>query len=118
MPSSRPFSLSASVQLDGTGAGVVQLGPSITNEQWSPSRVSVSCTANVTTGACEADIYCGAYIGQDTFKDGTFSGDTGDTTDAVNGELLWPGQFVFVQWSDGVPGAIATMRVQGTRTVP
>lgn len=117
MPS-RPFSLPVSIHLDGTGAGVAQLGPSITNEQWQPQRVSVSCSASVTSGACEAAIYCGAYIGQDTFKDATFSGDSGDSTDAVAGENLWPGQFVFTQWSGGVPFAIATMRVQGNRIVP
>lgn len=114
----RPFSLAATIRLDGTGAGVAQLGPSITNEQWAPGRVSVSCSATVTAGSCEASIYCGAYIGQDTFKEGTFSGDTGDSTDAVSGENLYPGQFVFAQWAGGVPGAFATMRVQGTRTVP
>lgn len=114
----RPFSFATSIRLDGTGAGVAQLGPSITNEQWEPGRVSVSCSASVTSGACQASVYCGAYIGADTFKEATFSGDTGDSTDAVAGEQLWPGQFVFVQWQAGVPFAFATMRVQGVRTVP
>jgi hypothetical protein len=114
----RPFSLSASVTLDGTGAGTAQLGPSITNEQWQPAQVSVNCSANVTTGACQANVFCGSHVGQDTYKDGTFSGDSGDSTDAVSGEILWPGQYVFVVWSAGVPGATATMRVTGSRVVP
>lgn len=118
MPSDRPFSLPVSVRLDGTGAGIAQLGPSITNESWAPSVVSVRCTANVTSGACQAEIFCGAYVGEDTYKDGTFSGDTGDSTDKVTGEIIWPGQYVFAQWTNGVPFATATMRVTGIRTVP
>ncbi len=114
----RPFSLAVSVVLDVTGAGTAQLGPSITNEQWQPSQVSVNCSANVTTGACQANIYCGSGVNQGTYKDGTFSGDSGDSTDAVDGVILWPGQYIFAVWSDGVPGATATMIVTGTRIVP
>lgn len=112
------LSRSLSVQLDGSGQGVAQLGPNLAGEQWLPTYVSVSCSANVTQGACQANVYCGAYVGQDTFKQGTFSGDTGDGTDAVTGEVIWSGQYVWVQWLNGVPFAIATMRVTGTRIVP
>ena len=114
----RPFSLSASITLDATGAGQAQLGPAITNERWEPAQVSVSCSALVASGACQANTYCGSAVNQGTFKDGTFSGDSGDTTDAVQGEILWPGQYVFVVWSSGVPFAVATMRVTGSRFVP
>lgn len=117
MPS-RPVSRSQSVVLDGTGAGVAQLGPSISGESWAPAQVSVSCSQLVTSGACLANVYCGSGPTQDAFKDSTFSGDSGDSTDAVAGEILWPGQYVIVAWSSGVPGAIATMRVSGTRNVP
>ena len=108
----------ASVTLDGTGAGSAQLGPSSPGEVWRPAQVSVSCSAVVQTGTCEASIYAGAGIGQGAFVDGTFSGDTGDTTDAIAGELLRPGQYVFAVWTGGVPGALATVRVSGSREVP
>jgi positive regulator of sigma E activity len=114
----RPFSLTATITLDGTGAGIAQLGPSITNEQWQPAQVSVNCSANVTTGACQCNIYCGSGVNLGTYKDGTFSGDSGDTTNAVAGVTLWPGQNVYAVWSSGVPFASASMIVTGTRIVP
>lgn len=108
----------ASVTLNGSGAGTVQLGPASPGEVWHPAQVSVSCSAVVTTGTCQANIYAGAAVGQSTFKDGTFSGDTGDTTDAVGGVQLHPGEYVFVVFSGGVPGAVGAVLVAGTRTVP
>jgi hypothetical protein len=109
---------SAAVTLDGTGAGTAQMGPSSPGEVWNPLQASVSCSATVTTGTCEASIYAGAAISQGTFVDGTFSGDTGDTTDAIAGEVVQAGQSVFAVWSGGVPGALATLRLAGTREVP
>lgn len=108
----------ASVTLDGTGAGTVQTGPSSPGEVWRPAQVSVSCSAVVSTGTCQASIYAGAGPSQSTFVDGTFSGDTGDTTDAISGHPLQPGQYIFAVWSGGVPGATATMVVYGQREVP
>jgi hypothetical protein len=109
------LSRQANVTLNGAGAGTVQLGPSIVNEQWSISQVSVSCSANVTTGTCECQIFAPTLA---NFKDGTFSGDTGDTSDALTGLTLWPGQYVYAVFTGGVPGAIAYVQLQGTRDVP
>lgn len=109
---------SASVTLGGTGGGSVQLGPSSPGETWQPSQVSVSCSQVVTTGTCQAVIYAGAGPSQGTFVDGTFSGDTGDTSDAIGGRVVHPGESVFAVWSGGVPGATATLVISGTRTVP
>jgi hypothetical protein len=108
----------ASVTLDGSGAGTVQVGPTSPGEIWQPTQVSVSCSATVTTGTCQASIYVGSGPSQSTFVDGTFSGDTGDTTDAIGGRIVNPGQSVFAVWSGGVPGATATAVIAGTRTVP
>jgi len=108
----------ASITLNGSGAGTVQAGPATPGEIWSPTQVSVSCSATVTTGTCQCSIYAGAGPSQGTFVDGTFSGDTGDTTDAIGGRQVNPGQSVFAVWSGGVPGATATMVLAGTRTVP
>ena len=108
----------ASVTLDGTGAGTVQTGPSSPGEVWRPAQVSVSCSAVVSTGTCQANIYVGGSASQSTFVDGTFSGDTGDTSDAIGGRVLRPGQSVFCVWSGGVAGATATMVVAGEREVP
>lgn len=108
----------ASVTLNGSGAGTVQVGPNSPGETWAPSQVSVSCSATVTTGTCQCNIYAGPGASQSTFVDGTFSGDTGDTSDAIGGREVHPGESVFAVWSGGVPGATATAVVAGTRTVP
>ena len=118
MAKSLTLTRTASVTLDGSGAGTVQLGPASPGEAWLPGHVNVSCSAVVATGTCQAIVYAGAAIGQGAFVDGTFSGDTGETTDAIAGHVLHPGQYVFVVWSGGVPGATATAVITGTRTVP
>lgn len=118
MPRTLTLTRTASVTLNGSGAGTVQLGPASPGEAWQPTQVSVSCSATVSTGTCQCNIYAGATAAQPSFVDGTFSGDTGDTTDAIGGRVVNPGQSVFAVWSGGVPGATATMVVNGTRTVP
>lgn len=118
MPKTLTLTRTASVTLNGSGAGTVQAGPSSPGEVWRPTQVSVSCSAVVTTGTCQCNIYAGAGTGQGTFVDGTFSGDTGDTSDAIGGREVNPGQSVFAAWSGGVPGATATMVISGSRTVP
>lgn len=118
MPATLTLTRTATVILNGSGAGTVQLGPSSPGEAWQPSQVSVSCSAAVTTGTCQCNIYAGAGPSQSTFVDGTFSGDTGDTTDAIGGRVVHPGESVFAVWSGGVPGATATAVVNGARTVP
>ena len=114
----QPLTRSGSVTLNGSGNGTVQLGPSHANEQWQPSIVSVSCSQAVTTGTCQCQIYCGPAATQAYFVDGTFSGDTGDSSNAVAGQILWPGTYVFAVFTGGVAGAVATVMVQGTRQVP
>jgi hypothetical protein len=102
----------------GGGTGTAQLGPVSPGEIWAPAQVSVSCSAAVTTGTCQCIIYAGDVPSQAGFVDGTFSGDTGDTTDAISGRELSPGQYVYAVWSGGVPGATASLVVSGTRTAP
>lgn len=104
--------------VQGGGNGTAQTGPASPGEIWRPTQVSVSCSAVVTSGTCQASIYAGAAAAQSAFVDGTFSGDTGDTTDAIGGRVVNPGESVFAVWQGGVPGATATLVVSGTRTVP
>lgn len=113
-----PLAQSASVTLNGSGAGTVQLGPSFPREVWRPDKASVICSAVVTTGTCQASIYAGPQAQQSWFRDATFSGDTGDATDAVKADELRVGAYVWAVFSGGVPGATATLTVRGTREVP
>lgn len=113
-----PLTVSATVTLNGSGAGTVQLGPSLPRELWRPAVANVQCSANVTTGVCQATVYAGPQAAQAYFRGATQSGDTGDSTDTVSADELRPGTYVWAVWSGGVPGAVATLTVTGTREVP
>lgn len=113
-----PLGVSGSVTLNGSGAGTVQLGPTYPREVWRPDTASVVCSAVVTTGTCQANIYAGPQAQQVYFRDATFSADTGDTTDSLGSVELRPGNYVWAVFSGGVAGAVATLTVTGTREVP
>jgi hypothetical protein len=111
----QPLTRTASVTLDGSGAGTAAIGPRITNEIWTVGVASVSASANVNEATCR--IYAGSAAGPGTFIDGTTWGSTGDATSNFSGPL-YGGQQVFAAWSGGDPGAIATLVITGTRQVP
>lgn len=113
-----PLTTSASTTLDGTGAGTVQLGPAAPREVWRGVVASVVCSAQVAMGTCQAVIYAGPQPQQSWFRDATFSGDTGDFTDAAAGDEIRPGSYVWAVFSGGVPGATATLTVRATKEVP
>lgn len=113
-----PLNASASVTLNGSGAGTVQLGPSLPREVWHPAKASVICSQAVSAGTCQAAIYAGPQAQQSWFRDQTFSGDTGDGTDTVAADELRPGTYVWAVFAGGVPGATATLTVTGSREIP
>lgn len=108
----------AQITLDGSGNGTARLGPSGHGVVWTAGQVSVRTAQAVSTGTCQCSIYVGDDTSQVNFTDGTFSGDTGDSTDAASGMELRAGKYVFAVWSGGVPGDIATLRVTGSMVVP
>jgi hypothetical protein len=105
----------ASVTLDSDGNGTVQIGPSGTNETWFPSVASVSASSNVSEAT--AKVYAGNGLSQAYFVDGTTWGSTGDSTSNFSGPV-WLGQSIWCSWTGGDEGAIATLVITGTRTVP
>jgi hypothetical protein len=105
----------ARVTLDGSGNGTASAGPTSAGETWYPDVTSVSAATSVKEASCK--IFSGAVATSFTYVDGTLSGSTGDSTDRVKGPI-YPGQLVIAQWAGGDPGAVATMNIQGTRTVP
>ncbi|HLK00464.1 MAG TPA: hypothetical protein VKU39_11225 [Streptosporangiaceae bacterium] len=106
------------VTLDGTGAGTARLGPTGHGITWTLGTISVHTAQTVSTGTCQCQIYAGDDASPVNFLDGTFSGDTGDSTDAGNGMQIRLGKYVFAVWSAGVPGDIATLSITGTMEVP
>lgn len=108
---------SASVTLNGTGAGTVQLGPSITNEQWLPTSVSVFMTGAAPMNLATVFLYTGGSTGPNTFVDSTYDV-TSASSSMISGQVIWPGQYIYATWAGGNASATATMIVQGTRRVP
>lgn len=112
-----PLYLSASVLLDGSGNGTVSLGPLTAREVWHPALVSVQANQNPANEAV-----CNIYVGdspnyQPNWRDATFSGSSGDSSDAVSNDVVKCGWKVWAVWTGGDPGQRATMNLTGTKDV-
>ena len=105
----------ATIQLDGTGAGTVRLGPTGAGEVWSPALASVKVSSNTNEATCK--IYNGDRVIDGNFTDGTFSGSSGDSTDRIGGPLHL-GNYIYAVWAGGDANAVATLNVSGTRSIP
>lgn len=103
-----PLNESVSVALDGSGNGTVRLGPSNASQQWVPSNLACSVTSNTSEPIFVA--YNGSVSNANRIG-GTYTG-SNDNTD-VNGVTLYPGSVVTGVWTNGDPGATATMSLQG-----
>ena len=106
------------IKLDGTGAGTASLGPSGHGILWTLGTISVHTAQNVATGTCVCSIYAGDDTSQVNYLDSTFSGDTGDSTDAATGHQIRLGKKVFAVWSNGVADDLAFLTITGTMEVP
>lgn len=104
--------------LNGSGNGRIQAGPQTPREVWNPQQVTVSCDTAVSTGTCTASVYVGPQPAQNWLVDASFSGDTGDTTDAVSSYQVRNGEYVWVVWADGPPNGQGFARIRGTKTTP
>lgn len=105
----------ATVVLNGAGAGTAQLGPVSARETWSPSTVHVSVNSAINEAVC--NIYAGDVVTQSNFRDNTFSGSSGDSTDRVDADILRVGSKIFAVWTGGDPGATAKIAVTGTKEI-
>jgi len=109
-----PLSVSATVKLNGSGAGTAQIGPSFPRESWDVQVASVSVATNTAEAVCK--VSQGAVAGQ-TFVDGTTWGSTGDSTSNFSAPV-YLGSYVFAAWTGGDANAVATLTVTGTRRIP
>ncbi|MGH3283223.1 MAG: hypothetical protein ACRDPD_00805 [Streptosporangiaceae bacterium] len=108
---------SASVTLDGSGNGILKMVPYGGGLAWLPSVVSVKASSDAAEASCR--IYIGPAATDQWFVDGTLSGSTGDSTDAVSGRQVdTHGSTLWAVWESGDAGAEATMTVSGTETRP
>lgn len=109
---------SIAVKLDGSGNGIVKLGPLTAREVWNPTSASVKTNQTATTIVNEAqcNIYVGLSASQENFRDGTFSGSSGDNTDLISGRLP-KGNYVWAVWTGGDAGVSAMLVVTGTKDI-
>jgi len=110
-----PMFETANVTLDINGNGVAKVGPISSREIWNPATVHVSVTTNVNEASCTISV--GSSVRPDTFRDETFSGSSGDSSDRVENDVVKSGAYVFATWAGGDAGSQATMNVMGTKTV-
>lgn len=110
---------SVTVVLDGSGNGQAKLGPLTAREVWHPAVVAVKTTQAPNTVVNEATclMYVGDTPSEQNFRDGTFSGSSGDSTDRCSADVVKCGAYVWAVWTAGDPGVTARLTVQGTADV-
>jgi hypothetical protein len=108
-----PLNVKAYTVLDGSGNGTASIGPLSYGEMWSDIIASVSVATNANEAICQ--VYAGAAATPGYFQAATTWGSTGDSS--TNLGTVRVGGNVFAVWSNGDPGARATMTVTGTKTV-
>jgi hypothetical protein len=112
-----PLNESSSVVLDGSGNGTLRMVPYGGSLTWLPSVVSVKASSAAAEAQCRN--YIGAAPVDAWFVDGTLSGSTGDSTEAVAGRQVdTHGNALWAVWAGGDPGAVATMTVAGIESRP
>lgn len=105
-----PLYVASTVILDSNGNGVASVSPQAL-EMWNPAVVSVSSSG----GFPQCNVYAGPVVTPSTFVDATLSGNN-DSTSNIVGRTLFQGNSVFAVWTNGLPGASATIVVTGTKT--
>jgi hypothetical protein len=109
------LSVTASVQLDINGNGKVQIGPLSAAEVWHPASVHVSVTTANNEAVC--NIYVGDNTDQRNFRDATFTGSSGDSSDRVSADIVKVGHYIMAVWTDGDPRATASLSITGTKDI-
>jgi len=110
-----PLNETVSIPLDASGNGTAKVGPLTAREVWHPANVHVSVTTANNEAVCT--IFAGDAAQQRCFRDATFTGSSGDSSDRVNADTIRTGAYVWAQWVGGDALATATLTVTGTRDV-
>lgn len=106
-----PLAESASATFDVSGRAIVSMGPSIYGSVWKIQRASISTTSSVETD-------CSLYRQMEsptTLIDGTANGNSEAYSPDIGTLDLTSGQTVLFVWTGGVPGAVATVVLDGQK---
>ena len=104
----RPVSVSASATFDENGRAVAQLGPSTFGIRWTIKRMSTS-----TTSGAESQLVVYRNAEQASARiDGTYTANQNTSETEIALQTLE--KLVFV-WTQGDPGSVATIVLEGTQ---
>lgn len=106
---------SVSVTLDNSGNGTVSLGPQSAREVWHPKNVHVRVSTAINESTCA--IFVGDAPQQRCFRDQTFTGSSGDSSDRINADDIQVGSKLWAVWSGGDAHAEASLSVTGRKSV-
>jgi hypothetical protein len=112
-----PLDEFVSVTLDVTGSGTARLGPAAHGVAWNPTVASIKMTGAVPTGLATVTVFAGDDTSAGNFVDSTYDVNNA-ATDAIAGNVLRLGSYVFAVWAGGNAGATATLSVTGTKDIP
>lgn len=112
-----PLSEFATIQLDGSGNGTARVGPMAHGVAWKPTVAGIKMSGDSPSGLAMCTVYAGSSPTDDNFVDATYDVNNA-STDAVSGQELRLGQYVYAVWSGGNAGATATLTVNGTKDIP
>lgn len=105
MPTTQ-FRRSGQVTLDGSGYGAIRIAPA--GRDWVIQYIAVNVSTTVQESTC---VVCADQIGDFYIVDSTRTGSSGDTTDTVH--KVQDGHCLYIVWSGGDAGAIATVVYSG-----
>lgn len=104
------LSTSGLVTLDASGYGLVTLAPE-SFRTWTVTTINVRTNQGTTTTPVpQCTVYLGA-LGAGNIVAQTWMGNRATATGST---LVQPSQPLLVEWSNGVPGSVATVALYGT----
>ncbi len=105
--------------LDVAGNGTASVGPHSAREVWYPANVHVSTNQGIENVVNEAT--CKIYAGDSTipqnFRDLTYTGSSGDSTDKVGADVLKVGNKIFAVWSRADTNVFGVMVIPGEKDI-
>lgn len=110
-----PPSLSAQTVLSGSGAGTVQIGPTVPGSKWTITGAAVLVNGGVATNVPTFNLYLGGAQAQN-FLSGSYTG-SNDADSELN-VILTPGQVLTGVWAGGDAGKTAVLSLTGTQDIP
>lgn len=115
MPSA-PLYATVTVKANGSGVASAKVGPLSAREKWHPGNVAVTQAGGTPVNEAQ----CAVSVGDSNtkqFRDRTFTGSSGDSTDKCNNDTVGAGAFIWADWTGGDANVYFTLTVTGTKDI-